>query len=117
VPNASGIRITPNADGSYTVVIIGIRQNIEITLAVADSKSDLTDNESVAADLKVYTASGAIVIANSRPDAATLRVYNLSGTLVRLTAIPLGTVHLSVTPGIYIVPDGGAFHRKTVVMQ
>jgi hypothetical protein len=25
LPTASGIRITPNADGSYTVVIIGIR--------------------------------------------------------------------------------------------
>ncbi|MDR1115836.1 MAG: T9SS type A sorting domain-containing protein, partial [Tannerella sp.] len=117
VPNASGIRITPNENGSYTVVIIGIRQDIEITLAVAGSKSDPTDNESVAAGLEVYTAPGAIVIANSRPDAATLRVYTLAGTLVRLTTVPPGTTRLSVPAGIYIVTDGGAFHRKTVVLR
>jgi hypothetical protein len=117
VPNAFGIRITPNADSSYTVVIISIRQDIKITFAVANSKSDPMNNESVAAgDLEVYAAPDAIVVANARPDAATLRVYNLAGTLVRLTAVPPGTVRLSAPPGIYIVTDGGVFHRKTAVM-
>ncbi|MDR1115890.1 MAG: MBG domain-containing protein, partial [Tannerella sp.] len=117
-PNASGIRITPNADGSYTVVIIGIRQDIEITLAVADSKSDPTDSESVAAaGLEVYSAPGAIVVANRRPDVATVRVYNLAGTLVRLTTVPPGTAHLAVSAGIYIVTDGVTFRRKTVVLR
>jgi hypothetical protein len=118
LPNASGIRITPNENGSYTVVIIGIRQDIEITLAVAGSKSDPTDNASVAAaGLKVYTAPSAIVIANSRPDAPTLRIYSLAGTLVRLTTVPPGTARLAVPSGIYIVTDGGAFHRKTAVLR
>jgi hypothetical protein len=118
LPNASGIRITPNADGSYTVVIIGIRQDIEIILAVADSKSDPTDNESVGdAGLEVYTAPGAIVVANSRSEAATLRVYNLAGTLVRLATVLPGTTRLAVSPGIYIVTDGGAFRRKTAVLR
>jgi hypothetical protein len=117
VPNASGIRITPNADDSYTVVIIGIRQDIEITLAVAGSKSDPTNNESVAAGLNIYTAPGAIIVTNSRPDAALVRVYSLAGTLVRLTTVPPGTTRLAVPSGIYIVTDGGAFRRKTAVFR
>jgi hypothetical protein len=116
-PNASGIQITPNADGSYTVVIIGIRQDIEITLAVAGSKSDPTDNESVGAGLNIYTAPGAIVVTNSRPDAAILYVYSLAGTLVRLATVPPGTARLAVSAGIYIVTDGGAFRRKTAVFR
>jgi hypothetical protein len=116
-PNASGIRITPDADGSYTVVIIGIRQDIEIDLAVADSKSGPTDNASVTAGLSISTAPGAIVVTNSRPDAATLYVYSLTGTLVRLTTVPPGTTRLSVPPGIYVVTDGGSFRRKTVVTR
>jgi hypothetical protein len=115
-PNASGIRITPNADGNYTVVIIGVRQNIDITLATAgDSKSGPTGND--ADGLKVYAAPGAIIVANSRPGAATLYVYNLVSTLVRLAKVPSGTVRLPVLPGIYIVTDGGAFQRKTVVLR
>ncbi|MDR1098223.1 MAG: hypothetical protein LBL57_08830 [Tannerella sp.] len=39
------LRITPNADGCYTVVIICIRQDIEINLSVADSKSGPTGND------------------------------------------------------------------------
>jgi hypothetical protein len=115
LPNASGIRITPNEDGSYTVVIIGIRQDIEIDLSVAGSKSDPTDNASVSAGLKVYTAPGVLIVANSRHDAATLRVYNLAGTLVRLTTVPPGTVRLAVPMGVYIVTDGGVFRRKAAV--
>jgi hypothetical protein len=101
---STGIRIMPNADGSYTVVILGIRQNIEITLSTA------TDNVPVAADaaLKVYTVPGAIVVTNSRPDAATVHVYNLAGIFVRQTTVP---------PGIYIVTDGGAFRCKTAVTR
>ncbi|MDR1223484.1 MAG: MBG domain-containing protein [Tannerella sp.] len=118
-PNASGIRLTPHADGSYTVVIIGIRQNINVTLAVAgDSKSGPTGNGAPAGDaLNVYTAPGAIVVANSRPVAAALYVYSLAGTLVRLAKVAPGTARLSVPPGIYIVTDGGAFRRKTVVTR
>ncbi|MDR1225005.1 MAG: MBG domain-containing protein [Tannerella sp.] len=117
-PNASGIRITPNADGSYTVVILAIRQNIDVTLATAaDSKSGPTANEAVAAGLTLSTAPGAIVVANSRPAPATLYVYSLAGTLVRLTTVALGTTRLSVPPGIYIVTDGSTFHRKTAVTR
>ncbi|MDR1335688.1 MAG: YDG domain-containing protein, partial [Tannerella sp.] len=118
-PNASGIRITPNADGSYTVVIIGIRQDIEIDLAVADSKSGPTDNASVAdaGALKVYTAPGALVIANSRPGAATVYVYNLAGTLVRLTTVQPGTTRLAVPKGVYAVSDGGVFRQKVAVFR
>jgi hypothetical protein len=109
---SSGIRMTPSADGSYTVVILAIRQNIEITLSTA------TDNAPVAdAALEVLTAPGALVIANSHPDAATVHVYNLAGMLVRLTTVPPGTTRLSVTPGIYIVTDGAAFRRKAAVVR
>jgi hypothetical protein len=116
-PNASGIRITPNADGSYTVVIIGIRQDIEIDLAVADSKSGPTGSESVADGLNIYTAPGAIVVTNSRPDAATVYVYSLAGTLVRLTTVVPGTTRLAVPRGVYIVTDGGVFQRKAAVFR
>jgi hypothetical protein len=117
LPNASGIRITPNADGSYAVVILGIRQDIEITLSVTDGKSDPTGSESIAADLKVYTAPGGLVVANGRPDAATVYVYNLAGTLVRLTTVAPGTTRLSIPAGVYIVTDGGAFRCKTAVTR
>jgi hypothetical protein len=110
---SSGIRITANADGSYTVVILGIRENIEITLSTP------TDNASVAdAALTLSTAPGTLVITNSRPDAATLRVYTPAGVLVRLTTVPPGTTtRLSVPSGIYIVSDGGAFRRKAAVAR
>jgi hypothetical protein len=109
---SSGIRMTANADGSYTVVILGIRENIEITLSTP------TDNASVADDaLTLSTAPGTLVITNSRPDAATLRVYTPAGVLVRLTTVPPGTTRLSVPPGIYIVSDGGAFRRKAAVVR
>jgi hypothetical protein len=102
-----------NADGSYTAVILDIRQNIEITLSIA------TDNDHVAADvaLKGYSAPGAIVVTDSRSDAATLRVYTVAGMLVRLTTVPPGTTRLSISPGIYIVTDGGAFCRKVAVTR
>ncbi|MDR1096556.1 MAG: MBG domain-containing protein [Tannerella sp.] len=108
------LRLTTNADGTYTVVIIGIRQDIEITLSMP------TDNEFVAdaaAGLKVYTVPGAIAVVNSRPAPATVYVYNLGGTLVRLTKVPPGSARLSVTPGVYIVTDGGAFRRKVAVLR
>jgi hypothetical protein len=117
-PNASGIRITPNADGNYTVVIIGIRQDIEIDLAVADSKSGPTANASGAAGgLNIYTVPGAIVVTNSRPDAVAVYVYSLAGTLVRLTAVPPGTTRLAVPTGVYVVTDGGVFRRKAAVFR
>jgi hypothetical protein len=109
---STGIRITPNADGSYTVVVLAVRQDIEITLSTA------TDNASVAdGALEVFTAPGALVIANSRPDAATVYVYNLAGTLVRLMTVPPGTTRLPVMPGIYVVTDGAATRRTAALIR
>jgi predicted outer membrane repeat protein len=105
--------ITPDADGlNYTVVIFAVNQNIEITLDTP------TGNASVAADaLTLGTVPGALVVTNSRSDAVTLQVYTPAGTPVRLTTVPPGTTRLTVPPGIYIVTDGGAFRRKTAVVQ
>ncbi|MDR1335976.1 MAG: MBG domain-containing protein [Tannerella sp.] len=112
VPAGSDLRITPNSDGSYTVIIIDILQHIDLTLSAP------TDNESVAdASLELYAAPGAIVVANSRPDAATLHVYSLTGALIRLTNVPPGTTRIPVTPGVYMVTDGSSFRRKTVVIR
>jgi hypothetical protein len=112
VPAGSDLQITPNADGSYTVVILDILQHIKITLSTP------MDNASVAAaDLEVYAAPGAIAVANSRSDAATLHVYSLAGMLVRQTTVPPGTTRIAVPPGIYIVTDGGAFRRKAAVVR
>jgi hypothetical protein len=109
---SSDFRITSDADGSYTVVVFAVNQDIEITLSTP------TDNAPVAAgDLTLGTAPGTLVIANSRPDAATLRVYTPAGTLVRLTTVPPGTTRLSVPPGIYIVSVGGAFRRTAAVAR
>jgi hypothetical protein len=109
---STGIRMTANADGSYTVAILAIRQSIEITFSTS------TDNVPVAADaLTLGAAPGALVIANSRPDATAVYVYNLAGTLVRRMTVAPGTTRLSVPPGTYIVTDGGAFRRKAVVAR
>jgi hypothetical protein len=88
----------PNVDGSYTVVILGISQNIDIALSIA------TDNDPVvSASLEAYAVPGAIVIANSRLAAATLYVCSSDDALVLLTTVP---------PDIYIVLGGSTFHRK-----
>jgi hypothetical protein len=107
------IIITPESDGlSYTVVILAINEDIEISLDTPTGNASV-----VAGTLTLGTAPGALVITNTRADAATLRVYTPAGAPVRLTTVPPGTTHLTVPPGIYIVTDGGAFRRKIAVVQ
>ncbi|MDR1330564.1 MAG: hypothetical protein LBK07_00480, partial [Tannerella sp.] len=113
VPDSStGIRMTANADGSYTVIIAGIRQDIDVILSIPADNAHVADGA-----LTVGTAPGVRGVANGRPAPVSLHVYNLAGTLIRRTAVPPGTTRLSVATGIYVVTDGDAFRRKMVVTR
>jgi hypothetical protein len=107
IPDAG---VTRNEDGSYTVVVYAVRQNITISVASA------VGNERVAAPgLTVYTLPGAVAIANSSPEAATVRIYTFSGLIVRnATADPGTTTHLRLDPGFYVVAAGNV-RRKIVI--
>jgi hypothetical protein len=105
---------TPNADGSYTVRIPAVRQDITvaITFPGASTGTDVVEQTT----LTVYAVSGAIAVGNARTEAVVLRIYTLTGALIhRLTAAP-GTTRLTAAPGVYIVvTDDGSARWKTTV--
>jgi hypothetical protein len=105
---------TPNADGSYTVRIRAVRQDITVAITFPGASTDADVVEQTA--LTVYAVPGAIAVENARSEAVVLRVYTLAGTLVRrLTAAP-GTTRLTAAPGVYIVVTGDNSTRwKTFV--
>ncbi|MDR1335951.1 MAG: hypothetical protein LBK22_03870 [Tannerella sp.] len=109
-----GAICTPNADGSYTVRIPAVRQDltVAITFPGASTGTDVVEQTA----LTVYAVPGAIAVGNARSEAVVLRVYTLTGALVRrLTAAP-GTTRLTVAPGVYIVTaDDGSTRWKTTV--
>jgi hypothetical protein len=110
LPDADGLRITPNADGSYTVVIRSIRQDLEVAFSAATGADALEQTA-----LTVYAVPGAIAVGNARSEAVDLRIYTLAGTLVRrLTAAP-GTTRLTAAPGVYIVVTGDGRRQKTFI--
>jgi hypothetical protein len=108
-----GVICTPNADGSYTVRIPAVRQDLTVAIAFPGAS---TGSEAVAAALTVYAVPGAIAVENARTEAVVLRIYTLAGALVRrLTAAP-GTTRLTVAPGVYIVVTDDSLARwKTTV--
>jgi hypothetical protein len=111
--DGSQVTMTPNGDGSYTVLIHVIRQNIKISLSTGLDSG--TGNETAAA-LRVYAEPGAIVVENSLSEDAVIRVYALTGTLVHhVTAAP-GLTRLNVAPGVYIVTADNT-RWKTIVRK
>jgi hypothetical protein len=104
---------TPNADGSYTVRIRAVRQDLTVAIAFPGASTGADAPEQTA--LTVYAVPGAIAVGNARSEAVVLRVYTLTGALVRrLTAAP-GTTRLTAAPGVYIVVTGDGRRQKTFV--
>jgi parallel beta-helix repeat protein len=117
VPESDGLRITPNGDGSYTVVIRSIRQNIDVSLSAGTDSESATGSEASAAALTVTAVPGAIAVGNARSEAVVLRVYTLTGALVhRITAAP-GATRLTVAPGVYIVVTADGLARWKLVIN
>ncbi|MDR1336902.1 MAG: MBG domain-containing protein, partial [Tannerella sp.] len=116
-PEGDSLRVTPNGDGSYTVVIYAIYQNIEVTFSTGTDSEGSTGREAVASALTVYAVPGAITVENARSEAVILRVYTLAGALVhRVTAAP-GATRLTVAPGVYIVVTGDGLARWKLVIN
>jgi hypothetical protein len=103
-----GVTCTPNADGSYTVVIRSVRQLLTVGIAFIPSDAVTVQGSSV------WSSGGRLHIVVARPVEA--RILTLSGILVKTLRLAAGeTVTDTLPSGIYIVvPDGIVGHKVFV---
>jgi hypothetical protein len=95
IPDAEGVIVTPNADGTYTIIVKEIREDIVINV-IPQSTMPVESAE------KVWSVGKRLYILASTTTEA--KVHNLAGTLVKV--IPLKAGETSVTPlasGIYVI--------------
>jgi hypothetical protein len=92
-----GVICMPNGDGSYTVRILQIRQNISIGIAF-----DGANATTLVEGTRVWSYGSRVYITAARSGEA--RIYNLAGIRVKTLALPAGeTVSETLATGLYIV--------------
>jgi hypothetical protein len=94
---------TPNVDGTYTVTLSGIRQEIRINIdfVAAVAGVDAT---------KVWSAGGQLYVTAAQAGEA--QVYNLLGQLTKTVVLAGGeTAAVSLSVGVYIVTLNGAGYK------
>jgi hypothetical protein len=105
-----GAVCTPNADGSYTVRIRYIQQDITVAIDFVDNT---TGNTGIPAVGSVYASGGRLYIAATRTGQAYL--YTSLGTRVTTLTLPAGeTVVTTLPPGLYFVVLEGRSYKVIV---
>ncbi|MDR2041274.1 MAG: hypothetical protein LBP98_03025 [Tannerella sp.] len=105
-----GVTRTLNDDGSYTVIVRAIHQDIELHIALVPATATGTAAVSTAA---VWSSGNRIYISAVRTGQA--RIYSLTGTLVKTVSVHAGETAATTLPaGVYIVALNG-IKRKVVV--
>jgi hypothetical protein len=101
--NEGGVACTLNADGSFTVVIRSIRQDLEVSVALVPSGSAGTSDTPRAG---IWAAGNRIYLSAVRSGRA--HIYTPAGLLVKTVAVIAGqTVSDALPAGFYIVALDG----------
>jgi hypothetical protein len=97
--NGGGVTWTANEDGSYTVRIRQIRENVTISFGFA------TGNSVIDGGTRVWSHAGALYTSAARDSEA--RIYRLSGVLLKIIPLAAGeTVRTPLPRGFYIIASG-----------
>jgi hypothetical protein len=104
VADAEGIIVTPNGDGTYTILIKGIREAVDLTV-------DFTQATGTVDDTKLWSAGNRLYIHAVHSGEA--RVYSVTGVLVKgLTVVADETYSTTLPAGIYLVVlDNGKVYK------
>jgi hypothetical protein len=95
IPDAEGIIVTPNADGTYTISVKEIREDIVINV-IPQATTPVESAE------KVWSTGNRLYILT--PTTTEAKVYNLAGTLVKVIPLKAGETGVAPLPsGIYII--------------
>lgn len=108
-----GVKITDNKDGSYTVTIVKVQQDLTITVKSASTESGAggeegqTGNETLAENA-VWAANGTLYVKTADP--ATLSIYSVTGQLYKQVSVS-GSYSLAMSKGLYIVQLNGKAYK------
>ncbi|MDR1408204.1 MAG: thioester domain-containing protein [Tannerella sp.] len=105
VPANEDVLTMANGDGSYTFLIRGIRQQLEIHIEIAPSLSD----SELAAGENVWTDGHTLYIRATQN--GTARVYNVTGQPAATIPYAAGTTQISLPEGLYMVKTAGATYK------
>jgi hypothetical protein len=106
--NGGGVTWTANGDGSYTVRIRQIRENITVSVSFS------TGNSAIDGGTQVWSHADALYIASPRDGEA--RIYSLSGVLMKIIPFAAGeTVRTQLPGGFYIVVSGRERYKVMVL--
>lgn len=96
VPDSEGVKIIDNGDGSFSVIILRVQQEIYINIDFT------TSNESINEDNNIYTNENQLYITSFSSGNA--MIYNATGKMVKTITIAAGeTKTTSLPAGFYVV--------------
>ncbi|MDR1523772.1 MAG: hypothetical protein LBS79_00755, partial [Tannerella sp.] len=100
-----GVTITPNSNGTYTVRIVYIQQDITITIAAVSRVA----NEHIAG-VRVWGYGNRLYVAGAAAGQA--YIYNVTGSLVSILPYASGeTINAVLPAGIYVVVTEGRRYK------
>jgi Leucine-rich repeat (LRR) protein len=103
LPDAEGLLITPNEDGSYTVTLFHVQEDTEISIGYTLSAASIPA-------AKVWASGHTLYIHATQ--SGTARIYGVTGQLV--TTLPLTpdeTAQTTLPQGVYIVVANGRTYK------
>ncbi|MDR3261858.1 MAG: hypothetical protein LBT78_08495 [Tannerella sp.] len=107
IPDADGVKVTPNADGSYTVIIYRVQEPTTVSIGFT------TANDAITA-ARVWSAGQTLYI--HAPQSGTARIYGVTGQLVKTVAHTADeTAQTALPRGVYIVVANGKTYK--VIME
>jgi hypothetical protein len=103
------VKVTRNDDGTYTVLIACVQQNITVTVTAV---SPVATNEHIAG-ARVWSYGNRLYVAATQPGQA--YIYNVSGVLVKILPFAAGeTVSATLPAGVYVVAAEGRRYKVAV---
>ena len=98
LPDSEGLLTVRNADGSYTITILGVQEETIVTI-------DFTVGTETIESARVWAAGGMLYLVSDHNDE--VLIHTLSGALVQHIRLSAGeTYSLSLAKGYYIVTVG-----------
>jgi hypothetical protein len=101
--------VTPNSDGTYTVTVPGVLQNMDILIEAPVTPA--TGNAAITGD-RVWSAGGRLYIQAAVPGEA--QIYGLTGTLVKAISCTAGETVTELPAGTYFIKANGKAQKVVV---
>lgn len=96
MPDSEGVITVNNGDGTFTVTIKHVQQNINVSIDF------ITGNEQINQDNNIWVYNNQLYITTTSAEKA--KIYNATGKLIKTIPIATGeTVNLPLPKGFYIV--------------